>query len=521
MASGSAKDGASMSSLLDEATSLFPEDLHGEGYHTCVLEPGELGMHADWQNGRVESIDAVGQARRLKVQAGWQFHTIEGAPYSEQRLDRYIAGSMNYTVVFKDPSHPAFDSLSEVPSEPYVPKLEAKPPEPESAEEHPPEEVLKQVPPQRSFHTPLDQLNRESESQSQSDHDKVLVEASGAAAASSMLVPNDAELEVTLSSLLESTGKSTGSGASLPGPTDLSGPKHQEQRQQEQKQEYGQSRLSNFMQYELDSYDTRYELDTSAVYNESRFPNDTSTSVVVVADDPRSPLVDKDVASSAVIDEERPKLPWLVVEYCSLVKRWPVSLFLLYLGLIGLLIGLLWRELEISTDFSDFVRVDGDALRQMDAFLLALEDQKGPNDRRRLEDLQEPISASMNSTDDVTRYPIRSHRRLQAMTVMEKFFAVIYKAREGDIFDGRAIGEVRDLEMHLRNLPLWREICGQLVNAQLRYFCDPGNSFAAFAWPTTAAAVPANAARGVDFEVQFNGQGTEQFDAPALLAYMQ
>jgi predicted RND superfamily exporter protein len=541
--------------------------------HTCVFQPGELGLDADWAAGLVESVDVGGQGERLGVKAGWQFHTIDEAPYSELMLDACIGGLENYTVVFEDIPAAADEAVSEVPSEPNVPKLEPRPPEVEFDEDHPPEEVLDQVPPHGSFHTPRDRYSRDSESQSQSDRDgaagaQVGLAAGGdhATGASIELVSSPAGGSLTLSQSAMPTPKNGASAADI-----ARGDANVQRAGLET--EVGlddDCLLAEALAAAVETDDGYLEATLAMATAEARPspPDDTNPEIGVDTQVPsRSPHAGDDsggepdsteveISSTLVIvpevesaplpaasahlvvalpnDEavedaqrQRPKLPQLLVAYCNVVKHWPVSILALYLVITGVLVAALWRPVEISTDFADFIRADGDALRQFDAFLLALATKKGPNDRR-LRRLQgealgaldalgvthSTIGASSHNWDVA---PVRSLQN--DFVVFEKSITIIYKAKGGDIFDGRAMGDIQDLELRLRSLPLWVDICSNHVPDALRYYCDPGNSFASYSWPT-AVAVEGSASSDI-YTLRFDGRGTEQLPPPAALAYME
>merc|ERR1712100_314517 len=67
--------------------------------HSLVFEPGGIGVRYAG-DGVVTNVASGGQAERLGVMKGWQFHTLENTAYSEDRLDELMAGKKNYSVTF-------------------------------------------------------------------------------------------------------------------------------------------------------------------------------------------------------------------------------------------------------------------------------------------------------------------------------------------------------------------------------------------------------------------------------------
>merc|ERR1712232_450455 len=69
-----------------------------------VFAPGSIGIEANWESGVVTSIAPGGQAERLGVKEGWQFHTLQeggiSEPYSKDRLDEFAAGRQCYCLIF-------------------------------------------------------------------------------------------------------------------------------------------------------------------------------------------------------------------------------------------------------------------------------------------------------------------------------------------------------------------------------------------------------------------------------------
>jgi len=69
-----------------------------------IFKPGDIGIDADWESGIVISVVPGGQAERLGVKKGWEFHTLrEGGisePYSRAKLRLFCGGDQVYSVIF-------------------------------------------------------------------------------------------------------------------------------------------------------------------------------------------------------------------------------------------------------------------------------------------------------------------------------------------------------------------------------------------------------------------------------------
>lgn len=65
-----------------------------------TFRPGGLGITSIWKSGFVEDVDEGSQAQLLGVKSGMYFKTIDNLAYSEDLLDRSIAGKSSYEVGF-------------------------------------------------------------------------------------------------------------------------------------------------------------------------------------------------------------------------------------------------------------------------------------------------------------------------------------------------------------------------------------------------------------------------------------
>jgi predicted RND superfamily exporter protein len=225
-------------------------------------------------------------------------------------------------------------------------------------------------------------------------------------------------------------------------------------------------------------------------------------------------------------------------QYCRLVERRPCCLIFLYIVVLIVLMGALYRPLEVDTDFGAFIRADGEAARGREAYLIALGEKKGPDGRRLgLLPSAENQSALLVGEESIRDFEIPPElqpladegapldRRLQSTLklVNEQVLYIIYEAVDGDALDERALKEIRDFELRLRNLPGWQRLCGEKSVEAYRYKCDPGESISAYAWPslelTEETDASAKAQHG--FVMRFDGHGNDQLALPAMLAYLE
>merc|ERR1712232_889971 len=77
-----------------------------DDFGLVFFAPGPLGIEANWDSGVITSIVTGGQAERLGIKTGWQFHTLhEGGisePWSRKRLDDFIGGTQSYGLTFTE-----------------------------------------------------------------------------------------------------------------------------------------------------------------------------------------------------------------------------------------------------------------------------------------------------------------------------------------------------------------------------------------------------------------------------------
>jgi len=192
---------------------------------------------------------------------------------------------------------------------------------------------------------------------------------------------------------------------------------------------------------------------------------------------------------------ERVFKPFFV--YSRLVMRIPWCCLSMYLLCTIALVAGLWRPVVLEQDLKTFVRADGQALRDSDAY----------------------TALGKIRTELHEKY-LSGGRRLEGPP--DWFFRgieVLYAPRNGlSALDHRVLSEVRDFENRLRSLPGWQDFCLRRSPADYpQWACDPGESFAAYAWPTQ---VPPSY-EGERFSLKWDRAGTVPLDVHAVFAYMR
>jgi len=220
--------------------------------------------------------------------------------------------------------------------------------------------------------------------------------------------------------------------------------------------------------------------------------------------------------------------------YTRRIARHPRKFICVYFVLLvaSTVIGFLVRPFELDTDFSAFIRADGQAMRRREAYLSALGEKKGINDERRLQDswhdTEEPDLSDddiiYSSADDlpVDREDIEKHslsrgRQLQNVryyTVYE--LILMYVGDHGDSLSHGALKGIRDFEIGLRSLNGWKLMCDE-NSATTVGLCNPGQTVASYAWPTKSPPQ----IEGQEFLLKFDANGNEMLPKPAFLSYLQ
>lgn len=243
--------------------------------------------------------------------------------------------------------------------------------------------------------------------------------------------------------------------------------------------------------------------------------------------------------------------------YSTLLFRCPCCFVFMYIFFFAVLIGAAWRPLEIESDFSAFIRADGDAMRRRDAFQEALSERRAKQSSRRLQDVMEGLQwkqseqlverdgdeveapgegrrlrqltfsdVQLTSQADVEwlheSHDAENGRTLQAsgsLIVLRRVLTLTYMPESRNAFDSRLLKGVRDFEARLRSLESWREMCSKSSPSH-QLLCDPGESFIAYAYPSRAAPA-ATDVNSTWFEMTFDAVGADSLQIPAALAVLQ
>jgi len=145
---------------------------------------------------------------------------------------------------------------------------------------------------------------------------------------------------------------------------------------------------------------------------------------------------------------------------------------------------------EIETDFGDFMATDVNTSTTREAFIRALS------------------SRSVES------------RRLQGAAMSREFdLTIVYEAKgshSGGLFHPDLILEMSRFEQGLRSLPEWEAFCAE-ANRGEQQLCDPGLSFANYAWPSQVAAP----GQIVPSSLNLDGKGQELMPLEASLRLVE
>jgi hypothetical protein len=227
--------------------------------------------------------------------------------------------------------------------------------------------------------------------------------------------------------------------------------------------------------------------------------------------------------------------------YTRKVVKHPCKILCFYIVvmLVVIVVGLLSRPLELDTDFSAFVRADGPAMRQREAYLMAYDAKKKMNgDERRLKQVPNEVAqdlANLEIEHDVeeegellidadakveSSVDRGAGRRLKTPIpayFMQKSLTIIYVGVHGNALDDYVLADLRQFEQRLRSLPGWQALCTGGGKAPLVAMCSPGASLAAYAWPTQ---VPSKSTYH-RFGVIFDGLGSMMLSKAAFFSYLQ
>jgi len=208
--------------------------------------------------------------------------------------------------------------------------------------------------------------------------------------------------------------------------------------------------------------------------------------------------------------------------YAKLINRYPVRVLATYIVVLILVIVIGWRPMALETDFSAFVRADGEGLRKRDAFTLALGEQKEPGERR----LQSSVGgAEPDSGPILGREPGPRRlaiKRQRFTNWLKRELTIMYKPKNGNALDERVLREIRDFEVKLRNLRGWQHFCKERAFwADWVWLCDPGESILPFAWPSRGKPNASLASSSSHlFELKFDTLGRDLLPFPAMFKYM-
>jgi len=256
-----------------------------------------------------------------------------------------------------------------------------------------------------------------------------------------------------------------------------------------------------------------------------------------------------------------------VVKYSGKIVRHPCKFICLYLVLVIALVAICWRPFVLDTDFESFIRADGHAMRQREAYLLAYGEKKGLSDSRRLKETSRELDSAQSSSpfaeeewwkamrnfddhhtsledeemdegngeirldedrlEESEEEPLffdtdsreRERRLAGAVFYIRKSFTVIYYSVKKNALDDRVLRDIRDLEWDMRHLAGWKKYCDgdKYVSKVSKRLCDPGESIAAYAWPTQEKSTDAYQ----QFVLKFDGEGSNVLAQPAVLSYLQ
>ncbi|CAK0820135.1 unnamed protein product [Prorocentrum cordatum] len=174
--------------------------------------------------------------------------------------------------------------------------------------------------------------------------------------------------------------------------------------------------------------------------------------------------------------------------YCRLSAQRPCSLVCVYTVILIILLAAFQREVIIKSDFSSFIRADGDCLRRMDAYSLALAERK------------------------------RTSRRLAGSLVLERHLSLYYEPLDGgDVLNSRALREVKNFEAALTALPGWKRMCESRVPEPHQWLCTRGESLLSY---VSADIVKAGESGAQWYSLVPDGQGIDMLSIPAVIAMM-
>jgi len=222
----------------------------------------------------------------------------------------------------------------------------------------------------------------------------------------------------------------------------------------------------------------------------------------------------------------------VLLSYCSQVAQRPKKLCCFYTICIlaPLAVGIIFRGFALETDFNAFIKADGAAMRDREAYTMAFDEKKDLSAGRRLHEVYPILEVGEDRIEEVEvedpsevrrlfgeNYTTAPGRRLRTL-FLRKELTLLYKSKTGNILDEKALQEIQKIEEGYRNLPGVRNLCYTRITASnKRFLCDPGISVVAMAFPTQSSVDEGRAF----LEFQWDGLGRDQIPTAAVLAYMK
>jgi len=238
--------------------------------------------------------------------------------------------------------------------------------------------------------------------------------------------------------------------------------------------------------------------------------------------------------------------------YCKqIIKRpkWFLTVYTLAV-LVPVGVGGFFKGFELESDFGAFIRADGAAMREREAYLLAIDEKSDPDGKRRLSEVQRQVFTDGQrevhikdwqedrppgrrlfkvgddwvEEEEEIEEPRRLQdgtwapgRRLAAMFIRKEIY-ILHETKQKSIFDEAVLREAADVEMSIRNLPSYQNACLNMTTSEAKQiYCNPGQSVLAFAYPESTTQESGK----VLFELNFNGKGVDMLPPDAFLAYMK
>eukprot|EP00913_Durusdinium_trenchii_P006873 g6464.t1 len=206
----------------------------------------------------------------------------------------------------------------------------------------------------------------------------------------------------------------------------------------------------------------------------------------------------------------------LLLSYSQQVTKRPRRLMFFY-ALVPVIVGIIFRGFDLETNFNAFIKADGAAMRDREAFELALSEKKDLSASRRLE--AESLRLWEVNGDWVEAEADEDGRRLEPepenwTSAPGRRLKTLFLRK--DIITW--IQDIQQIEEGLRNLPRWQDSCLNKITGDVkRFLCDPGISIVAMAFPT-----PTSASQGTVFlQFTWDGLGRDVISSGAVLAYMK